>query len=448
MLHKDGIYGTPENAMKLAAAVGKQYYSISEVELVNGQSWTLKDKANPEMVGCLSLWSKALDIGVQRIYPEDRAYLLRELSLATLGQMLDRGEGERRFEARILSDGTPRWIEVEVSVLSHRERKLLVAIRNNDERRLLQQIVKLYVYRNCDYFIYLDARNDRYEMLWCQESERALPPRQSEHYTADFIQYIDTYVAREDREEMKQAIQPEHILSTLGQEREHTFLYGLIDPRRGYTRKRLQYLYYDETAQTVLLSRTDVTDIYFDTKRQNEALREALHQARTDPLTGLYNHQAVSAMIQEVLSAPEAKGALLFIDLDNFKGVNDIQGHPEGDSVLCHVADAIRGAVRSTDPVGRVGGDEFVAFLSGLSRRSEITWCVQRLCQAISNYPNPGLDITCSIGIAVCPDDDHSYSALLQKADSAMYHVKGSGKNSFFFWQETGTETDRYDRGK
>lgn len=448
MLHKDGIYGTPENAMKLAAAVGKQYYSISEVELINGQSWILKDKAHPELVGSLSHWSKALEIGVQRIYPEDRAKLLRELSLAALGQMLDRGEDERRFEARILSDGTPRWIEVEVSVLSHREKKLLVAIRNNDERRLLQQIVKLYVYRNCDYFIYLDARNDRYEMLWCLDSERALPPRRSEHYTADFIAYIDTYVAREDREEMKAVIRPEHILSTLGLEHEHTVLYGLDDPRRGYTRKRLQYLYYDETAQTVLLSRTDVTDIYFDTKRQNEALREAQHLARTDPLTGLYNHQAVSTVIQEALSVPGAKGALLFIDLDNFKGVNDIQGHPEGDAVLRHVAGAIRGAVRNTDPVGRVGGDEFVAFLSGLSGRGEIAQCVRRLCQAISRYPNPALDITCSIGIAVCPDDDRSYGGLLRKADSAMYHVKGSGKNSFFFWQGTGTETGRYGRGK
>lgn len=448
MLHKDGIYGTPENAMKLAAAVGKQYYSISEVELVNGQSWILKDKAHPELVGCLSLWSKALEVGAQRIYPDDRAYLLRELSLAALGRMLDKGEDERRFEARILTDGTPRWIEVEVSVLSRQERKLLVAIRNNEERRLLQQIVKLYVYRNCDYFIYLDARNDRYEMLWCQDSERALPPRRSEHYTADFIEYIDTYVAQEDREEMKAVIRPEHILAALGLEHGHTVLYGLNDPQRGYTRKRLQYLYYDATAQTVLLSRTDVTDIYFDTKRQKEALREALHQARTDPLTGLYNHQTVSVKIGEALSVPGAEGALLFIDLDNFKGVNDIQGHPEGDAVLRHVAGAIQSAVRSTDPVGRVGGDEFVAYLTGISSRRVITQCVSRLCRAISRYPNPALDITCSIGIAVCPNDGRSYGALLRKADSAMYHVKGRGKNSFFFWHETGDETGRYGQGK
>lgn len=444
MLHKDGIYGTPENAMKLAAAVGKQYYSISEVELVNGRSWTLKDKANPELVGRLSLWSKALTAGIQRIYPEDRAYLLRELSLATLGQMLDRGEDERRFEARILSDGTPRWIEVEISVLSHQERKLLVAIRNNDEPRLLQQIVKLYVYRNCDYFIYLDIRNDRYEMLWRQDGERALPPRRSERYTADFIAYIDAYVAREDREAVKAVIRPEHILSALGRECEYTFLYGLNDPQRGYTRKRLQYLYYDMTAQTVLLTRTDVTDIYFDTKRQNEALRNALHKARTDPLTDLYNHQAISARIQEALSVPGAEGALLFIDLDNFKEVNDIQGHPEGDAVLRHVADAIRGAVRGSDPVGRVGGDEFVAFLSGVSSRGEIAQCARRLCRAISRYPNPALAVTCSIGIAVCPDDGRTYGVLLQKADSAMYRVKGRGKNSFFFWRETGTEPGRY----
>lgn len=440
MPDKENEGGYQAHALRLADAVGKLYHRITEVRLPDGQAWVFKNQAHPEYTEETIPWPDLLrrDL-LDCICPEDRRFLMQELSLEQMEQMLKMQEREKRFEVRILlKDGTPQWIEIELSVISFIEKGILVTSRNIEEHRLLQSIVKLYVYRNCDYFIFLDARNNRYEMLWGQYGLTSIPPSRSEDYTGDFMNYIETYVAAEDRDRMKQEILPQHILTVLEQEMEHTYLYGLIDPQHGYTRKRLQYIFYDKATQTVLLTRTDVTTLYLDAKRQNEALRLALQRAQLDPLTGIYNHQTVSGLVRRELEVrADVRGALLFIDLDNFKGVNDIQGHPEGDSVLRYVAQTLQTSVRRSDLIGRIGGDEFVAFLAGLSTKDEIALCAGRLRDKIRQYPGRGFSVTCSIGIALSPEDGRDYETLIKKADAAMYAAKEKGKNSYAFWDVT-----------
>lgn len=439
MPDKEKETGYSEHTLRLADIMGKLYYRITEVSLPDGQARVFKNQPHPEYMEGSMPWMDLLREDLLRdICPEDRRFLMRELSMEQMHEMLELKEDERRFEVRVLlQDGTPQWVEIELSVVSYSEKRILITTRNIEEHRLLQNIVKLYVYRNCDYFIFLDVRNNRYEMLWGQYGVSAVPPSRSEDYISDFMNYIDTYVATEDRTRMKQEILPRHILEVLEKEAEHTYLYGLIDPERGYTRKRLQYIFYDKPTQTVLLTRTDVTNLYLDAKRQNEVLRLALRRAQIDPLTGVYNHQTVSGLIRGELSAQaDVQGALLFIDLDNFKGVNDIQGHPEGDLVLRYVAGAMQSSVRHSDLIGRIGGDEFVVFLVGLAVRDEIARCAGRMCDAIRQYPNHGISVTCSIGIALSPQDGRDFDTLLRKADMAMYYAKGNGKNSFAFWDQ------------
>lgn len=102
-----------------------------------------------------------------------------------------------------------------------------------------------------------------------------------------------------------------------------------MEEGRGYTRKRLEYRYYDRDAQMILLVRTDVTDVYYENKQRSEALREALLLAERDSLTGILNYGALYERITRALEVG-VTAALLFIDLDNFKTVNDTMGPPGG----------------------------------------------------------------------------------------------------------------------
>lgn len=349
--------------------------------------------------------------------------------------MVERRQTEHHFEVRIMDETISlSWVEVEVSVISFQEKKMLVTARNIAEQRLLQNIVKLYVYSNCDYFICLDAKNNRFDMLWGQSGQQTIPAQYSEDYVATFFAYIDTYVVPEDRQRVKEEVLPGRILSVLAKEKEHTISYGLMEPGRGYARKRIQYLLYDREAQTVLLSRTDVTDLYLDAKRQNEALQQAMIQAQSDLLTGVYNHHTIKALISEELSTGQGMGgALLFIDLDNFKQVNDMLGHQEGDEVLRFVAQTIRRSLRAGDLVGRVGGDEFIVYLCGPDTEKAVDQCASRLCKRISQYRG-GTLLTCSIGIAIYPKDGKDYATLYRHADEAMYHAKTGGKAGYTAW--------------
>lgn len=436
MLEK-AIHTADHSVLKLVDVIGKLYFMIAEIELNSGKGWILKNELRREYEGNFYSWSALLLEKLPEIYPEDRPKMLISLSLDSLAGMADRREHGRRLELRLMREnGLPGWMEVEISVISYEERKLLVTARNIAEQRLFQNIVELYVYSSCDYFIYVDLRKNQYEMLWGREGEPTIPPRRSADYVCTFMMYIDENVVEEDRERMKREILPDNILTVLEQKKEHACYYGLMEPGRGYTRKRIQYLYYDRTTQTVLLSRTDVTVLFLESKRQNEALRCAEKQAQRDPLTDIYNQRTIKQLIEEKLvDGSCTEGAFLFIDLDNFKQVNDIQGHQKGDEVLRYVAAAIRGSLRSKhDLIGRVGGDEFIIFIGNLSSRQEIERCAGRLHGAIRRYAELDFSLTCSIGISRYPQDGVDYETLFKRADAAMYQAKTAGKSGYAWW--------------
>jgi len=160
-------------------------------------------------------------------------------------------------------------------------------------------------------------------------------------------------------------------------------------------------------------------------------------KANRDVLTGLYNREyfeqfASSSIEKDML----ASGAIIFVDIDDFKNVNDTLGHMVGDDVICWFAKRILGAFRHTDIVARYGGDEFVIFVNGISRED-----IQKRLQQLSEcfrypYRNGTLEhaVSCSIGAAIFPDDGSSYLELLDHADSALYEAKRMGKNRFVLY--------------
>jgi diguanylate cyclase (GGDEF)-like protein len=133
----------------------------------------------------------------------------------------------------------------------------------------------------------------------------------------------------------------------------------------------------------------------------------------------------------------QSKLALMFIDLDGFKAVNDMHGHNNGDSLLQQVAERMRLCVRAGDTVARLGGDEFTVLLREIKGEGSIERVAQKLLDiAVQPYDlgraQPAL-VSFSIGISVYPEDGDNFDALLSRADHAMYEAKQGGKNRFTF---------------
>lgn len=176
-------------------------------------------------------------------------------------------------------------------------------------------------------------------------------------------------------------------------------------------------------------------------RRQVGIHRDAAGRAQYDVLTGLLNRVALEARLatwiaQSRQEQTKALFAVLFIDLDRFKVVNDTYGHEIGDRLLCAVAALIRQHVREGDLVARLGGDEFVVALPGLRDRQAAAAIATKLVSLLSapiELFGKVVSVSASIGIAVYPHDGEDVSSLLTSADSAMYAVKSRGKNSFVF---------------
>ncbi|MCG7200395.1 sensor domain-containing diguanylate cyclase [Marinobacter pelagius] len=168
-----------------------------------------------------------------------------------------------------------------------------------------------------------------------------------------------------------------------------------------------------------------------------KALEDELEELATrDPLTGLYNRRESSRLLEEELERARRYNrplALLWVDFDHFKEINDTHGHAAGDSVLKSVSQLLEDSVRSVDSVGRFGGEEFVIILPEMAVR-EAHETAERLRQRVSGqrYPLDGgapVPMTISVGVAVYPDHGADAAMLCAAADRAMYEAKRRGRN-------------------
>ncbi|NYE62122.1 diguanylate cyclase (GGDEF)-like protein/PAS domain S-box-containing protein [Duganella sp. 1224] len=180
-------------------------------------------------------------------------------------------------------------------------------------------------------------------------------------------------------------------------------------------------------------------------RRQVEA--RVHHMAYHDSLTGLPNRALLSDRLDRAMLAAQRfdrKLAVMFIDLDRFKTINDSLGHMTGDQLLKEVASRLCRAVRASDTVARLGGDEFVVLVPGIRLPDEAGQVAEKIIEALSEgFPLEGrnLHITPSIGISMYPDDGGDVEALMRNADSAMYHAKASGRNNHQFFKEVMNQT-------
>jgi diguanylate cyclase (GGDEF)-like protein/PAS domain S-box-containing protein len=179
---------------------------------------------------------------------------------------------------------------------------------------------------------------------------------------------------------------------------------------------------------------------FTDVSAERAAEAQLQHIAHHDMLTGLLNRLSLSGRLEQALAATRREGgrlAVLFIDLDRFKVINDTLGHHVGDELLIEVAHRLRESVRDSDVVARLGGDEFVVVLTGMEHSGTAAMIAEKLVRNIGDsYQIEGYDLytTPSIGIAIFPIDGEDGETLMKNADAAMYHAKAAGRNNFQFF--------------
>ena len=139
----------------------------------------------------------------------------------------------------------------------------------------------------------------------------------------------------------------------------------------------------------ILLSRTDVTAVYIEEQTRLRELAQAQEQAKRDSLTGILNHQSLKDQISRALEGKYERMALLFIDLDDFKQINDYFGHLQGDRILKKVAGVLEKQSAPMGFQGRTGGDEFIIFLTHIEHEEEAKKLAQQICHTISSLSLP-----------------------------------------------------------
>jgi diguanylate cyclase (GGDEF)-like protein/PAS domain S-box-containing protein len=177
-----------------------------------------------------------------------------------------------------------------------------------------------------------------------------------------------------------------------------------------------------------------------DITERKEMEAYILHQTSHDALTGLPNRLLLEDRMKQAtahLGRRQAPVAVLFIDLDRFKDINDTLGHAAGDRVLQEVAERLGKCVREGDTVARLSGDEFVVLLAGMQEGKDAAFVAEKIVMTVSEICQVGgeeLRISPSIGIAIFPDDGQNMDQLLRNADTAMYHAKQEGRSRFSFF--------------
>ncbi|MGB0683959.1 MAG: diguanylate cyclase domain-containing protein [Magnetovibrionaceae bacterium] len=185
-----------------------------------------------------------------------------------------------------------------------------------------------------------------------------------------------------------------------------------------------------------------VEGISRDITQQKQAEEELREMAGRDPLTHLPNRLVCNQRLERAISRAKRAGnlvALLFLDLDHFKPVNDRFGHNAGDTLLVEIAERLEATVREVDTVGRLGGDEFLIILEGVDEHPLVTQTADRILRTVERPVSIGgedVRVSASIGIALYPENGNDAEALVRHSDRAMYATKQAGRAGFRFYQD------------
>jgi diguanylate cyclase (GGDEF)-like protein/PAS domain S-box-containing protein len=188
--------------------------------------------------------------------------------------------------------------------------------------------------------------------------------------------------------------------------------------------------------------------LFTDISAMKEQVAALEHSANYDPLTGLPNRLLLADRLQLAISQAERRAsqlAVVFLDLDGFKAVNDAHGHDVGDELLILLAERMKAVLRESDTLARLGGDEFIAILGDLQQPPDCLPVLERLLVLVAEpvlVRGIELQVSVSIGVSLFPSHARSPQMLVRHADQAMYEAKQAGRNAYRFFASATNQTD------
>ena len=420
----------------LLQALSGLYSCIGRVNLDLDELQVLHQAEHPEEVGRTYRYSEYLTAHADELGHISELYLEHLMPQELKNLYLS---GRESFELT-LPDSAVKFFFYHDSQAEHVWAYLYIARNNSKESDLLRTITNEYLFKSCDYFVYIDPFRDTYVTFAASTGGTPVPPPSGESYSQEVVRYARAYVPEDEQEKAIREMTTPRIISELNRKGSHVFYCGVNEPGRGYTRKRIEYRYCDSNHTAILLIRTDVTDQWNEEQARIAKLQQALELAYTDLLTKVLNKIGFVTKAEQYLSQlkalnhskVESSTALLFLDLDNFKLVNDTLGHQVGDQVLQEVARILKQNVKPEDLIGRYGGDEFVIVVKQVRNLKSLTELAQKIVEAMGTLDYEGKDdvvISCSLGAALAPQDGTDLSKLISVADQRLYEAKHRGKN-------------------
>lgn len=430
----------PCSHQTLLQALSSIYSCIGRINLDLDELQVLHQAEHPEEVGRTYRYSEYLTAHADELGHISELYLehLLPQELKNVYQ-----SGRESFELT-LPDSAVKFFFHHDSQAERDWAYLYIARNNSEESDLLRTITNEYLFKSCDYFVYIDPFRDTYVTFAASTGGTPVPPPSGESYSQEVVRYARSYVPEDEQEKAIREMTTPRIISELNRKGSHVFYCGVNEPGRGYTRKRIEYRYCDSNHTAILLIRTDVTDQWNEEQARVAKLQQALELAYTDLLTKLLNKQGFISKAEQYLSQlkalnhskVESSTALLFLDLDNFKLVNDTLGHQAGDKVLQAVARILKQNVKPEDIIGRYGGDEFVIVVKQVRNRKvleELSHKILSAVVALDYHTQDGIELSCSLGAALAPQDGTDLNQLLYIADRRLYGAKRRGKNLALF---------------
>lgn len=250
----------------------------------------------------------------------------------------------------------------------------------------------------------------------------------------DFLKIADSEVYEEDRSRFLYSLQPDSIRAIL-QDKESVYvnyrrnIHGIV---YFYKLKLIRIRGWETKGSCLMGIRNADKDVRLEMERIN-----ALRMANTDGLTGLLNRTAFKKMVTEYITENSSSDtAMIFLDIDHFKSINDILGHAAGDEAVKQVSGVLRNAFRSDDPVARIGGDEFLVFIRH-AQDADLKTRLQKLMQDVRipfrSEDNEDVILSLSVGCVICRQQNMTCEELTAVADRFMYDAKSAGRNRLVF---------------
>ena len=461
-----------QSHQQLLDALGQVYARLTLVDLDTNVIHILHDPSNPEEVGCDFNYDEYLDhyAGVLSKTVEEYREQLRAPRLKA-----------------IFMSGRDHWelvtADTALTYRFHRDEqsKHLMAsgylyLPKKQMGDIMHQIATNLIFKFCDYFLLVDPYTDSYYTFASSNNKTPLHPKFSASYSAEIARYTNEHVAPQDRSLVLREMSLPRVITNLNRTGVHFFYAGVMEPGRGYARKRVEFRYCDAARTMILLTRIDVSDLWSEQEARERKLLNALELAYTDHITLLNNEQGFAVQCEERLKhikdmvthlplsrtanlnptghhlyapmAPNRAAAhfnsceptsydrpvhyatLIYIKLNGLSALRHQYGKEAAQSYLKHVAQLLR---QLTDPsylLGHINEHAFAVFMTlDCSEQSEpdfIAPCL-KLAQDIAHDvplidlkeicgPECDLELSCSIGIVKIPQDGMEYPELLNLA--------------------------------